>query len=345
MSGYIQTILNAFSSIDIEKLHLHLKDGYTYQETTKEIFLKKLESIFEAHRNSGDTELLLYPGVCAGKTCDNCGKKGYRFVGNHSKNYTDFIFEVNGDDITDIYSCAEFKSETEIPGLETKVSVFIHLDEYASFPKTADYWARVYAAQDAYSELITNPPRKPGFDEIKYWVDKHADLYNRLGGYNVLVPQMQWTSFLMYYNDLKKLVSFISENLDEIRQANQSKKDLKTEQELIDWVIKYETVYGKGTIDLRYGIKKKDEPYIFEGMIFYETFHFFETYRNNSESLLEKYSIYTNKEVSELYNDESSGADIDDLCSLRFHINRRKELEKIGVKLPFYLQKRKDSNL
>jgi hypothetical protein len=328
----------------ISQLRYLLKDEYTYQETTKEIFLNKIESIFEAHRNSGDTELLLYPGVCAGKTCDNCGKKGYRFVGNHSKNYTDFIFEVNENDITDIYSCAEFKSETEISGLETRASVFIHLDEYASFPKTADYWARVYAAQDAYSELITNPPRKPDFDEIKYWVDKHAELYNRLGGYDVLIPKMKWTPFLINYNDLKELVSFISENLDEIRQANQSIKDLKTEQELIDWVIKYETVYEKGTIDLRYGIEKKDEPYIFKGTIFYETFHFFETYRNNSEPLLEKYSIYTRKEVSELYNDENSGAEISDLCSLRFYISRRKELEKIGVNLPFYLQKNRDTN-
>ncbi len=64
-----------------------------------------------------------------------------------------------------------------------------------------------------------------------------------------------------------------------------------------------------------------------------------------NEPFLEKYSFYTRKEVSELYNDENSGADIDDLCSLRFHINRRKELEKIGVNLPFYLQKKRDSSL
>lgn len=44
--------------------------------------------------------------------------------------------------------------------------------------------------------------------------------------------------------------------------------------------------------------------------------HYIETILN--EPFPEKYSDYTNKEVSELYNDESSGADIEDLCSLRF---------------------------
>jgi hypothetical protein len=342
---YLQSILQYFTQMNIDQLRCLLKEEYTYQETTKEIFLNEIESIFEALRNSGDTELLLYTGICAGKTCDNCGKKGYRFVGNHSKNYLDLIFEMNGDDITDIYCCAEFKSNTEISGLGNCTSVYINFDDRVSYPKSPEYWALVYAAQDAYNELVTTPPRKLNFDEVEYWMDKHAELYSRLGGFHLLTPRMRWTPYLMLYSDLSELVSFITENLDEIRQANQSVKDLKTEEELIDWVLKYETVYEKGTFDLRCGTEnkeeefcfKKDTPYSFKGAIFYETFHFFETYRNYFEPFLDKYSIYTRKEESELYNDENSGVDIDDLYSLRFHIKRRKELEKIGVNLPFYL--------
>ena len=76
----LQSILHSFISMDIDQLRYLLKDEYTYGETTKEIFLNEVEAVFEAHRNSGDTELLLYSGVCSGKTCENCGKKGYRFV-------------------------------------------------------------------------------------------------------------------------------------------------------------------------------------------------------------------------------------------------------------------------
>lgn len=79
-SSYIKSVLHLFTQMDIDQLRCFLKDEYTYSETTKEIFLNEVESVFEAHRNSGDTELLLYPGICNGKTCENCGKKGYRFV-------------------------------------------------------------------------------------------------------------------------------------------------------------------------------------------------------------------------------------------------------------------------
>src|SRR5690554_3883593 len=110
MSGYIQTILKAFTTMDIDTLHLHLKD-YSYQDTTKAVFLRELENVFVNFKQAGDTELFIYEGHCIGKSCSNCGKKGYRFVGNHSKGYLDMIFETEGDDILDIYSCAIFKSD------------------------------------------------------------------------------------------------------------------------------------------------------------------------------------------------------------------------------------------
>lgn len=130
--SYLKSILHSFTQMDIDQLRHFLKDEYTYEETTKEIFLKEIESIFEAHRNSGDTELLLYSGVCAGKTCWNCGKNGFRFVGNNSKNYTDLIFEIEEDDIKDIFSCAQFESIEKIEGLGIKADFDINT-KYQNF--------------------------------------------------------------------------------------------------------------------------------------------------------------------------------------------------------------------
>ena len=115
--------------MDIGKLRLYLKDEYTYSSTTKEIFLKEIEEVFEAHIYSGDTELLVYNGACASKTCgNNCGLKGYRFVGNISKNYMDLLFIMEGDDITDIFDCVQFKTEIEIEGLQIKADICYDLD-------------------------------------------------------------------------------------------------------------------------------------------------------------------------------------------------------------------------
>lgn len=115
--------------MDIAKLRLHLKDEYTYDDTTKKIFLNEIEEVFEAHKNSGDTELHIYEGACAGSMiCDNCGKKGYRFVGNHSKNYMDLVFEIEGDDIKYIYDCMNFKTDVHIEDLGIKADIDVNLE-------------------------------------------------------------------------------------------------------------------------------------------------------------------------------------------------------------------------
>lgn len=124
---YIESTLRYFTSMDIDNLRLHLKDEYTYQETSKEIFLNEVEQIFEAHKDSGDTELIVYEGACTGsKICDNCGKKGYRFVGNNSKNYMDLIFEIEGDDIKNIFDCMNFKTDVDIENLGLKADIDVN---------------------------------------------------------------------------------------------------------------------------------------------------------------------------------------------------------------------------
>lgn len=130
---YIQSILNFFNSMDIGNLRYMLKDEYTYEGTTKEIFLNEIDNIFKAHKNSGDTELIIYKGACAGsKTCDNCGMKGYRFVGNHSKNFMDLLFEIEGDDIKDICDCMNFKTDVDIADLGMKADIDVNLYEQNS---------------------------------------------------------------------------------------------------------------------------------------------------------------------------------------------------------------------
>ncbi len=346
-STYLQTILRCFASMEIDGLRLYLKEEYTYENTTKEIFLNQFESIFESHRASGDTELLLFPGACASHTCSNCGQRGYRLVGNNSKNYIDLIFELKGDDIIDIYSCMEFQSDTKIPDLESKADIYINLDDEVSFPKSPEYWAKVYAAQGAYNELITKPPRKLTFKEMTYWLSKHADLYERLGGFDVFSPQMRWSRFLMLYSDLREMNELISENLDQIRQANREQKQLRTEQEIVEWLLRYEEIHENGTVDLMFTIVKDGEEYyfdntnlyLFKGEIFNETLEFFYSYQNHHEPLLKKYSIYTQEEEAQIYSEENFKEEKPDLYSLRFHLESRKKLEGMGVFLPYYLKK------
>jgi hypothetical protein len=345
---YLQSILCYFTSMDIAKLRLYLKDEYTYKDTTKKIFLNEVEEVFKDFKNSRDTELLIYNGACNsdGKRCPNCGVKGYRFVGNHSKNYIDLLFEMEGDVITDIYSCSEFKTEVEIDGLSSRSCIYIHLDERVTYHKTPEYGSKVYAATSAYSEIITNPPRQIDFEELSYWVDKHTFSNNFIGNYDIFQLSMKWTPFSKLYADSKEIISYISTHLDEFKQANNSIKQIETEQNLIDWFLKYEAIYEKAPSALRFSFEKEDEKYILDkrnpiklkGEEFIETLSFIEFYQKHYWDLLDKYSTYTKQEESELYNNQDYKNDEIDIFSLRFHLERRKALEELGINLPLHLR-------
>lgn len=349
---YLQTILLSFTALDINRLRAYLKEEYTYGNTTKEFFLNEFESIFEAHRDSGDTELLLFPGACVSLTCSNCGQKGYRFVGNHSKNYFDLIFELEGDEITDIYACMEFKSDTKVQGLGTQADVYINIDDQIDFHKTPEYWAKVYAAQDAYNELVGQPLRKFNLQDVNYWLAKHADLYKRIGGYSVFNPPMKWNPFLSAYDSTRKLIKFVFDNLDEIRQANQSLAELKTEQETIDWLVKYEAISHSSSLDtLLERISDggniyydKDNLFLFSSEEYQEVCSFYDSYLKYNYPLIEKYTIYTVEEELEMFTEENIRNEKPDLDSLRFHLESRKDLAELGFNLPFYLQDKDKSD-
>ena len=342
---YLQTILLSFTALDINRLRAYLKEEYTYQEATKEVFLDKLEAIFEELRAAGDTELLVYPGACSSETCPNCGMRGYRFVGNRSHNYIDFVFETEGDNITDICSCLQFCSDTNLPELVSKSVIEVDLDERASFNKPPAYWSRVYAAQDAYNEMITQPARKLTFEEIEFWLMKHAELYQRLGGSKYVFRRVKWSDFLRLYYNFKEIAEVISPNLDKIRQANREYNENWTEQKLIDWVISYEEIFHIGTLELKYFLVKIDEDYgfaefekyFFTGEVFAEAFAFFDTIESHFYKLLEKYSIFTGDEEDQIADEDDWKVKVHERDLLRFHIQKRKEMEELGIFLPYYL--------
>lgn len=344
--SYIKTILQSISAMDIEILRHYLKKEYTYEEATKDVFLEKMEAIFEKHRGAGDAKLLYYPGACTSETCPNCGNRGYRFVGNQTRNYLDLLFETEGDNITDIYSCSQFSSDEELQNLGSKSIIDVGRDEKAGFIKTPSYWAKVYAAQDAYKEIITTPPRVLSKEDILYWLNKHAELNDRLGVFNPFRSKMKWSDFHGLYSDLKDIKKAIFDNEDKIIQANKERENVESEEQLVEWALKYEDVYHAGTLNLQisfekigeeYGFSQFDE-YFFIGDVFAETQTFFVLFTREYYDLLNKYSVFTSEEDDEINKKEDWDKEDGERLKLSFHVEKRKQLEALGIKLPYFLQ-------
>ena len=210
--SYIQQILTCFAEIDIEKLRFYLKDEYSYQNATREIFLSKLADIFVKARIAGDTEFLIFTGACADDESDDFNKRGYCFVGMKSKHRISFIFVEEGDDIKDVIYCPWFETDEEIEDMPSFGRIWINHDERFDFIQTPEYLAKVAAAQSAYDEIITSPAESIDRDFSIYWLKKHSELYNRLGGYDVFMNTMKWSKFTRLYSILSRTIANVNDH-------------------------------------------------------------------------------------------------------------------------------------
>jgi len=338
-------IIKAFAEMNSAALEILLDDDKTYQNATKEVFLEKVEELFLAYKNSGDAYLISYPGKCGAKCslCENCGKTGYRFVGNDSNNYIDFIFEIGHETVSDIYDCSRFETTETIENLASQASLDFDEDEKAYFVKTPEYLIKVTAAEKAFSEIITLPPQLLDFEQLSYWVDKYAVLSEKIGEFDIFEPIMKWTPFVRLYADLKAIKDYLNLNFKSIQNANQECKTLQTEQDYIDWIVKYYAVFDPAPSDLQYSLTLEnsvvsckiynDTTLFFHGQEFLEAYHFFKKYETKNEELLKKYCVYNDNEYREKYNDDSFK---DDLSNLNYHLQQRDALSKIGIDIPFY---------
>jgi hypothetical protein len=341
-------IIKAFASMNSTALEILLDDAKTYQDASKEVFLEKLEELFLAHKNSGDDYLFSYPGKCGAKCslCDNCGKSGYRFVGNHSNNYFDFIFEIGNQSVSDIYDCSRFETTETIKNLKSKASLDFDEDEKVSFVKTPEYLIKVNAAENAFSEISTRPPQLLDFEQLSYWVDKYAVLSEKIGEFDIFEPIMKWTPFARLYSDLKAIKDYLDLNFKSIQNANQEYKTLQTEQNFIDWLLKQYAIFYPAPTDLKYSLTLEKSgvscridnktTLFFHSQEFLEAYDFLKKYEIKNAELLKKYCVSNDAEYLEKWNDNNF---IDDLSNLKYHLQQREALAKIGIEIPFYVIK------
>ena len=343
-----ELIIEAFAAMNSTALEILLDNAKTYQDASKEVFLEKVEELFLAHKNSGDDYLFSYPGKCCAENsrCDNCGKTGYRFVGNHSNHYFDFIFEIDRETVSDIYDCSRFETTETIENLASQASLDFDEDEKAYFVKTPDYLSKVSAAKEAFSEINTTPPQLLDFEQLSYWVDKHAILSERIGEFDIFEPIMKWTPFVRLYSDLKEIRDYLNLNLKSIQNANQHNKTLQTEQDYIDWIVNYYAIFDLAPSDLQYNLTleksvvsckiDRKTSILFQGQEFLEAYHFFKNYETKNAELLKKYCVYNDEEYWEKWNDNNFKVD---LSNLNYHLQQREALSKIGIEIPFYIIK------
>jgi hypothetical protein len=60
--------------------------------------------------------------------------------------------------------------------------------------------------------------------------------------------------------------------------------------------------------------------------------------------MMAKYNTYTNEEEYELRKKVGYDDDSDEFFSLKYHVEKRKSMEELGVNIPLYLNKGQEFN-
>ena len=67
--------------------------------------------------------------------------------------------------------------------------------------------------------------------------------------------------------------------------------------------------------------------------------YFLKIYQENETKLLSKYNTYNREEGVDAFNNDDAFNTKTDITSLKFHLQKRKAMEEIGITIPFYISK------
>lgn len=327
-----KSIIRSFQEMDRDMLAVLLDNNKTYQNTTKGVFLEKLNEAFLELKGNGDIFLFTHKGFCNSDKCPSTGCEGYSFVGNKSKKHIDLIFDELEDNINDIYHCSYFKTKDENVNSKNLIVIDIKNDERADFKPSIDFLIKSQKIQLAYDELIQHQNIVIGKEVYLIWLEKFYLLKETLN-----LQAFNYAGFDKFYwlfSRIEELKHYLKSDV----VAKEALKEFQTiekknEVELLKWLVKYEKT-GDDLVMLLFLFEKSDIENLDSNAYFkvddlkIKTLDFkclakfrflFEDYY---WTMLDKYTTFTEEEVLCHMNENNEMSKY--INSLSYHIDRRR---------------------
>lgn len=193
---------------------------------------------------------------------------------------------------------------------------------------------------------LKNSPSLLDLDAMELLIAEYSNLYECIIGnddYNSM--QMKWDNFLNIFGSIIDIKTYLtSSEFTEILLANNFLEQISNEQDLIDWVLKYENKFRVIPYEILWCSERYNDflscklsgVIHFYGERFNHVFDFVTSFRKHESELLEKYNTYKEEEYIEAHDSEAHINRGSDLFSLQYHINKRKVLVEIEIILRFY---------
>jgi hypothetical protein len=238
-------ILKYFCEMNVEMLELVLDDSKTYQDVSKDLFLKKLDSLFERFKDRKDDSLISFPGSCSTGGC-NKGCTGFGFVGNQSNGHTAFIFDGDETQVNDIYICNSFYSERKDLLMNDFMGFDFADDEAASFKPSIEYLLQQQQCERACSEIVKDQPKYLFTVDYLHWVNQYRPLYRSLPDVFTGHNYKKFDQFNRLFSVMNQLVLIYGKESKAKRMLEAYKLiDKDSETEIIQWLLNYELFCDK----------------------------------------------------------------------------------------------------
>ena len=111
----LESVLFHIQNMEIDKASEFFDENREFEYFSKLIFFANLKNMVELFSQNGDTFLNINSGQCGDCECHNESGNGYRFIGNQTGNYMDFIFEMEGENVVAFYDCPSFNVSGDSP--------------------------------------------------------------------------------------------------------------------------------------------------------------------------------------------------------------------------------------
>ena len=327
----VTSLVNAISEMDSKALELILEDNVSYQDTTKTIFLEKLDEVFKEFKKE-DNKLIAYQGKCNSNECSNKNKNGISFVGNISGRYINFVIEENEDGtVKDIYTCYDFCAAEKINNEnKRKLDITVYKDEQVNFTPTPTYNFINNKSISAINEIQLFNDSEISKEEIITWIKKYEDVYNSLNWTNNFYKN-HYSFYWTYYhiNEIARFLKIENEAktaIDEFKSI-----DFNNEIDLLKWLVKFEHLYyelillcanivTEESIQTSKTLLHKDYTIYFKTNILQNCIELQELIDKHYNEKLNKYNTLSQEEQE---NQIPFDDDYENTSSLKYHLEKR----------------------
>ena len=235
-----ESIVKYISEMNIDKLALVLAHDTSFMDITKELFLSKLQKVFEVLRAKNITVFSkVLTGVCeADSKCKDM--EGCQFITSDKRSLT-LLFEERRGEIIDIHGCSKFRTYQDSEET-TPIPISIWADEKIGYQPTVDHIILTQKMDAFYVQFEV-------FKNTVTPIEQYASYFKPVKALYDSIPLIAHLGFKFFYHFSYFVVDhlfplIILENNEIAQKAlrDYERRDISNELDVLEWRFKYDDV-------------------------------------------------------------------------------------------------------